>query len=145
MDAIVPCNVLADVGCDHGYVGAEALNRGLARQVIFVDISDNCLQKARSNCPAGFKHNASFLCQDGLGSVVCDTAVISGMGGLEILSILNSAKRLPSAIVLQPMRNIVDVRKYLLKHYSLTLDATVYDGKFYSVLVGVRTEGAGND
>lgn len=138
VDSIPRCAVLADVGCDHGYVGIEALKRGVADEVIFCDISSACLDKARTNCPAGLKARASFICQDGLGETDCDVAVICGMGGLEILSVLNNAKRLPEAIVLQPMRNIVDTRLFVAEHYTLTSDVTVYDGKFYSVMVGER-------
>lgn len=136
VDAIPQCGVLADVGCDHGYVGIEALKRGTARQVVFADISSACLQKARKNCPTAFDGAASFVCQDGLGEICADVAVICGMGGLEILSILNNAKQLPKAVVLQPMRNIVDARLFVAEHYSITLDVTVFDGKFYSVIVG---------
>ena len=39
--SVIPCSdTLADVGCDHGYVGIEALKRGLANRVVFVDVSD---------------------------------------------------------------------------------------------------------
>lgn len=136
VNAIPKCNVLADVGCDHGYVGIEALIRGVASEVVFADISAICLQKARTNCPAGLERRTSFVCQDGIGKIRCDVAVICGMGGLEILSILNNAKQLPQAVVLQPMRNIVDTRKYVAEHYTITLDTIIYDGKFYSVIVG---------
>lgn len=136
VEAIPECDVLSDVGCDHGYVGIEALKRGRARQVVFADISPACLQKARSNCPTAFKDVTSFVCQDGLGQIACDVALICGMGGLEILSILKGARQLPKAVVLQPMRNIVDTRIFVAEHYDLTLDVTVYDGKFYSVMVG---------
>lgn len=136
IDAIPRCNVLADVGCDHGYVGIEALKRGVAQAVVFSDISSACLDKARTNCPAALYSRATFVCRDGLGDTVCDAAAICGMGGLEILSILKGAKRLPGAVVLQPMRNIVDVRNYVADNYQITLDVTVSDGKFYTVIAG---------
>lgn len=138
VDVIPNCDVLADVGCDHGYVGIEALKRGVAGQVVFTDISSACLTKARLNCPTPLQEQATFVCQDGLGAIECNTAVICGMGGLEILSILNAASSLPKTIVLQPMRNIVDVRKYVSEHYIITHDVTVYDGKFYAIMVGER-------
>lgn len=136
LDSIPRCNVLADVGCDHGYVGIEALKRGVANNVVFADISAECLNKARRNCPTGLNECASFVCQDGLKQIRCDVAVICGMGGLEILSILNGAEKLPNAVVLQPMRNVVDVRKYVAERYTVTRDVTVYDGKFYSIIRG---------
>ena len=136
VEAIPQCGTLADVGCDHGYIGIEALQRHLACKVVFVDISPACLQKARTNCPTALRGQAEFVCQDGLGQIECDTAVICGMGGLEILSILNSCQRLPNTVVLQPMRNIVDTRNFVAQHYTITLDKTIADGKYYTVIVG---------
>lgn len=134
--AIPECGVLADVGCDHGYVGIRALEKGVARKVIFTDISLECLKKAERNCPAALKDRAEFVCRNGLGDIRADTAAICGMGGLEIISILQGAKCLPNDVVLQPMRNIADVRKYIAEHYTITLDVTICDGKYYSIIVG---------
>ncbi len=135
VDCLPHCSTLADVGCDHGYVGIQALERGVARQVIFVDISQECLNKAAENCPAAFKSNASFVCRNGLGNIRADTAAICGMGGLEIISILDGADTLPKTLVLQPMRNVSEVRTRLIKDYKITLDEKIYDGKFYDVIV----------
>ena len=96
VSALPHCNTLADVGCDHGYVGVEALARGIAKRVIFVDVSAPSLQKARQNCPTELLPCADFVCCDGLGSIVADTAIIAGMGGLETISILTNAKHLPA-------------------------------------------------
>ena len=137
--SVIPeCDVLADVGCDHGYVGIEALKRGVARRVIFADLSDVCLNKARQNCPDDLKSRSSFVCQDGLGNLTADVAAICGMGGLEIISILNAAKSLPNTLVLQPMRNVVDVRKSIIGQYDIALDEKIFDGKFYDIIVAVK-------
>ena len=134
--SLVPSvNTLADGGCDHGYVGIEALKLGRARRVVFVDISQPSLEKARENCPEGLKTQAEFVCRDGLGNVEVDCAVIAGMGGLEIISILEGATALPDKLVLQPMRNQRDVRKYLQSNYELILDEKFFDGKYYDVIV----------
>lgn len=139
VNRIPKCGVLADVGCDHGYVGTEALKRDVADRVLFVDISPACLQKARTNCPADLKTRAEFVCRDGLGDLECDAALICGMGGLEILSVLKGAARLPETVVLQPMRNVTDVRVFVAEHYEITLDVTVSDGKFYSIIAARNT------
>lgn len=129
------CNVLCDVGCDHGYVGIQALNSGAVKRVVFVDISSACLNKARLNCDKRLIRQAEFVCQDGLGNIECDCAVIAGMGGLEIISVLDGAKTLPQHLVLQPMRNVADVRKTLCKNYKIQKDFKFYDGKFYDLIV----------
>ena len=135
------CATLADVGCDHGYVGIEALERGIAKCVIFVDVSAPSLDKARINCPKEYLPHAKFVCCDGLGDIVCDTAIIAGMGGLETISILNNAQHLPTKLVLQPMRNQKDVRSYLIAHgYDIITDEKFHDYKFYDVIVATRCD-----
>lgn len=48
--SLIPqCDSLADVGCDHGYIGAEALASGIAKVVQFCDISEASLNKARKS------------------------------------------------------------------------------------------------
>lgn len=135
------CRVLADVGCDHGYVGIEALKRGLAGRAVFVDISNECLAKAHRNCPKGLIERCEFVCQDGIGQIKADAAAICGMGGLEIISILDNAETLPDALVLQPMRNARDVREKLSACYDVTSDEKIWDGKFYDVITAVKREG----
>ena len=129
------CGVLADVGCDHGYVGLAALERNIAQRVIFVDVSAPSLAKARRNCPESLKMRAEFVCRDGLGDLEVDCAVIAGMGGLEIISVLQGAKTLPNCLVLQPMRNQRDVRIWLSKQYEIVSDRLFFDGKFYDLIV----------
>lgn len=134
--SVVPrCNTLADVGCDHGYVGIAVLQSNLAQNVCFVDVSRPSLDKARLNCPDSLRKMASFVCQDGLKELTVDCAVVAGMGGLEIISILQNAKHLPQYLVLQPMRNQRDVRSYLVTNYQIVSDEKFFDGKFYDLIV----------
>lgn len=134
LSALPHCNTLCDVGCDHGYVGIAALQNDVARRVIFVDISADCLNKARNNCPQGLQTRASFVVRDGIGDIEADAAVIAGMGGLEIISILQGAKTLPNYLVLQPMRNQYDARKFLLQKYEIVRDYKFFDGKYYDLI-----------
>lgn len=134
--SVVPeCDTLADVGCDHGYVGITALARGIARQVVFCDISEPSLEKARQNCPEALKTRAQFVCRDGLGDISCNCAVIAGIGGLEIISVLQGAEVLPETLVLQPMRNQADVRQWLAERYKIVSDEKFSDGKYYDLIV----------
>lgn len=139
--ALPRCSVLADVGCDHGYIGTEALLRNIAQTVVFVDISAPSLQKARQNCPDELCRRAQFVCQDGLKDVLCDCAVIAGMGGLEIISVLKSARQLPQYLVLQPMRSQGDVRRCLTENYRISSDFKFFDGKFYDLIVAEKCLG----
>lgn len=134
--ALPKVDILADVGCDHGYVGAYALTNALARQVLFCDISEPSLNKARVLCQKlQLLDRAQFYCMDGLQDVRCDCAVIAGMGGLEIISVLSKAKHLPAKLVLQPMRNQKEVRQWLVNNgYGIVSDKMFYDGKFYDLI-----------
>ena len=139
--SLVPtCDVLADVGCDHGYVGIQALRMGTAQRVAFTDISQPSLDKAKRNCPQEFKKQVTFHCQDGLGALNVDCAIIAGMGGLEIISILQHAQYLPQKLVLQPMRNQRDVRLFLTQKYEIATDVKFFDGKFYDVMVAYKSD-----
>lgn len=137
--ALPSCDVLADIGCDHGYVGLGALQQGVAQKVVFVDISAPSLQKARQHCSAELLPRASFVCQNGIGKVQADCAVIAGMGGMEIISVLDGAEHLPKYLVLQPMRNQREVRQRILQDYEILTDEMFFDGKFYDLITAKRS------
>jgi tRNA A22 N-methylase len=58
------------------------------------------------------------------------------MGGQEIISILQKAKSLPQKLVLQPMKNVQDVRKLVIEQgYKVLVDKIFKSGKiFYNIL-----------
>lgn len=130
---IVPAKVIADVGCDHGRIAEYCANSGIAELVIASDISEKCLQKARSLL--GDKANVQFVCCDGL-AYKCDEAVISGMGGILISQILRSAKELPKTLIVSPHRDGALVRATLIElGYGIDRDIPIFDRcKFYSVI-----------
>ncbi len=133
---IPPCGVLADVGCDHGIIGCSAYALGKAREVVFIDISRQSLGKAEKlwrEAAAG-ENGAKFLCQNGLGSVEADCAVIAGMGGTEIAEILKKAAALPEKLVLQPMKNADKLRIFAQNYYKIETDYLFYDGKYYNLM-----------
>lgn len=138
--SLIPqCDSLADVGCDHGYIGAEALASGIAKVVQFCDISEASLNKARKECERRGLFEADFFCVNGLEGIETEVAVIAGMGGLEIIDIVNNADTLPEVLVLQPMKNAGEVRIALMDRYFIEKDFTVAEGRrFYTVMKLVR-------
>ncbi|MBR2498472.1 MAG: SAM-dependent methyltransferase [Clostridia bacterium] len=106
------CEVFADIGCDHGYMAKAMLDSGKCRKVIISDISEKCLDKARELLADYTEQGrVASVVSDGFEKVgKCDLALIAGMGGEEISSILKSAKELPNALVIQPMKNCDKVR-----------------------------------
>lgn len=134
---IEPCGVLADVGCDHGFVGVAALERGLAKKVVFSDVSAPSLDKAKRLCEAkGLSDKAEFVVCNGTEKIAnADCLVIAGMGGKETISILQGCKFAPHHVILQPMRNLPEVRAFVARGYEILSDRTIFDKKFYDLLL----------
>ena len=85
---------VADIGCDHGYLGIYLLTNGIASSVIAADINEGPLQSAMRNAHKfGVKQNMSFHLSDGVRDIPrdFDTLVCAGMGGDTMVHILESA------------------------------------------------------
>ena len=137
-----PCDTLADVGCDHGYCTLYALERGLCRRAVISDISRSSLHKAEELLSSYIAEGrVESVCCAGLSQIPrnCDQVLIAGMGGEEIVKILEGGF-LPQGLVLQPMKNTEKVRAFLLeKGYCLVRDFLFYDGpKHYDLLRAER-------
>ena len=135
--SLIPnCNVLADVGCDHGYLSKYALDKNLCNKVIISDISAKSLEKAVVLLKPYGDKVSSYVCNgftDFEGQA--DFAVIAGMGGEEICLILKGVKTLPNGLLLAPQKNNDKVRRLLIElGYKITRDFTFLDGKFYDVI-----------
>ena len=141
-DKIPKCTTFADIGCDHGYIALNMLTKGKCERVIVSDISEKCLKKAQDLLKTFIdKGVAKSVVSDGFERVdECDVALIAGMGGEEICSILDKAFRLPNTLVLQPMKNCDKVRVKALEHgYRFESDSVFYSaGKFYDLMVLVK-------
>ena len=101
------CECCADIGSDHGRLGAFLLQNGQCSRMCLTDISDASLQKARKLIALlGLDAKVDFYVGDGALALKkpVDAAVIAGMGGETIAHILeNSEDRLNGArILLQP-------------------------------------------
>ena len=140
--AIPVSKVLADVGCDHGYCARYALDKGLCEKVYITDISEKCLNKAKSLLKKEIERGRCIpLVGDGV-SVLPEpcTVLIAGMGGEEIVKILS--QKMPPAFVLQPMKNTEKLRRFLVESgCKISRDDTFEDGKFYDLIAGTGTGG----
>ena len=86
---------VADVGCDHGYLGMYLLANGLTDHVYALDVHKEPLKRARENAEAdGLSDRMDFILSDGLKGLAepcVETAVVLGMGGALIGNILEEA------------------------------------------------------
>ena len=134
-------SVIADIGCDHGYVTAELILSNKCDKVIATDISARSLNKAIVFCDSlNIKNYVSFREGDGFKVIFKNDkvkqAVIAGMGGMEIIKILEEKNNKLKNFVLQPMRDVVKLREYLINNrYKIVYDYLVFDdGIYYNVI-----------
>lgn len=140
------CECCADIGSDHGRLGAFLLQSGQCQRVVLTDISGASLSKARKLIALmDLEKRASFCVGDGALAIDCpvDAAVIAGMGGETIASIVEeSAGRLHGArLVLQPNVALASLRRRLNQcGWRIVDEDLVRDGRrIYPILM--TTEG----
>lgn len=129
---------VADVGCDHGYLGIYLIKEGLARHVIATDLRPKPLEKARANSQVhGVQDRMDCFVADGLAAVEpgsVDTIICAGMGGDNIAGILEAAPwvRNPAyTLILQPQTSGNDLRRWLGDNgFSILEERLVEDGGF---------------
>ncbi|MCM8899812.1 class I SAM-dependent methyltransferase [Caldicoprobacter algeriensis] len=135
---------IVDVGTDHGRLPVWLVKSGIAERAIVTDISAASLKKAEALIKThGLENIIEPRVGDGL-SVIhpgeADTVVMSGMGGLLIRDILESAPQVTASVktfVLQPMRSQSLLRKWLADNgYAIVDESLVREkDKFYEVIV----------
>ncbi len=141
---IVKADTVADVGCDHGYAAEFCAKNGIANRIIASDISAKCLEKAKKTLSG--VQNVEFIVCDGI-DYECDEAIIAGMGGILICSILKTAMsrgRLPETVVVMPHRDVESVRRLLTEYgYAIERDIIVKDrNQYYFAIRAEKKDGA---
>ena len=135
---------VADIGCDHGYLGIWLLTEGKASFVAASDLREKPLEKAVENSRLfGTADRMTFSVADGLADVdpgQVDTVVCAGMGGDNIAGILEAAPwvRDPKyTLILPPQTSGNDLRRYLGENvFAIEREELVKDGGFlYFTLV----------
>lgn len=136
-DFVRPGDRVADVGCDHGYLGIYLLSHGIARSVIASDINEMPLESARHNASKyGVADRMSFHLCSGVRHLPhnFDALVLAGMGADTIMSILNDAPWLRDEkyrMILQCQSKRSELRRYLHRHgYAILRETLAQDGKF---------------
>jgi len=137
----LPNAVIADIGADHGFLSKMLIDEGRASKVIATDISAPSLQKT-IDLVKQYNLEEKIECRvgDGLTPIEkneVDLAVIAGMGGFEIINILETSKGLGvKNFIFQPVQNTVDLRKYLVKNkFNIVKDFIICDkNKFYNTI-----------
>lgn len=139
---ICPGERVADIGCDHGYLGIHLLREGIAGSVIAADINEQPLQSAIYNGEKfGVRDKMAFYLSDGAKNIPhdFDVMVCAGMGADTMMSILDGAPWLRSEayrLILQCQSKTPALRQYLSeKGWRITEETVLRDGRFlYTVM-----------
>lgn len=139
---IAPGSRVADIGCDHGYLGIYLLTEGIATFVIASDVNEGPLQSAVKNAEKyGVTGKIAFYLSDGARNIPrdFDTMVCAGMGADTIVSILEASPWLKCntyKLVLQCQSKTPMLRQYLDQQgWMIRKETVLRDGRFlYTVM-----------
>ena len=139
---IRPKDAVADIGCDHGYLGIYLLKNSIAQRIIASDINEGPLQAARNNAKKyGVSERMTFHLGSGVESIPrdFDVMVCAGMGGDTMVSILDAAPWLKDSryrLILQCQSKTPLLRRYLSENgWHILEESVLKDGRFlYTVM-----------
>lgn len=142
---------VADIGCDHGYLGIYLLTNCIASSTIESDVAAQPLESARRNARKFHVDSAMTFClSDGAKDIPrdFDVLVCAGMGADTIMSILHHAPWLRDPryrLILQCQSKRPELRQWLYDAgYRISRETLAKDGKFvYSVMEVVYDPGHG--
>ena len=149
---IHPGDRVADVGCDHGYLGIHLLKNNIASFVYASDINEGPLGAAVFNAEKfGVRDKMQFYLSDGVKNIPreFDVMVCCGMGGDTMISILEASSWLKDSkyrLILQCQSKRPELRRYLSENgWRIQDEIVLRDGKFlYTVMEVVYGGGVGS-
>lgn len=133
-------DTICDIGCDHGYVIIDALNKYDIKHAIAADINEGPLNQAKKNAK-GLENKIDFILSNGFEKINqdFDCAIIAGMGGILIKEILEKGlnKIKGKRLILQPNSDRALLRKFLNDNNFKIVDekAISEQNKYYEIIV----------
>lgn len=134
-------DIVADIGCDHGYLLELAIKYKNIKKCYAVDNKIGPLNSAKKNLEK--YDNVSFVLSDGLIELDSDDincVVIAGMGGMLINKIFNDSKekfKNIQKIIVAPNKDVDKVRmNFTLNGFKITDETICFEGDiYYEILV----------
>lgn len=139
LDYIDKFDIVADIGADHGYLSLEMLNNGVS----FVQVVENKIEPLkRAQLTLKDYRNVKYSLSDGISDLheLINTVTICGMGGLNIVEILNnnlSTARSLKKIILQANSKLFELREFLNQNGFIILDEAIIEEKgcYYEIIL----------
>lgn len=143
-ELIEPCEVLMDVGSDHGFLPLYLLLNKKIKHAIIGEINQGPLEQAKKNFRDYADLSVSYLLSDGLkqNNQKLDAVVIAGMGyeTIEhiILQDIEQFKSI-SQILIQSNTKNDQLRQFLNdNHFSIIDESIVKDRKYFYPVIKVK-------
>lgn len=143
VNLIDKCEIIADIGTDHGYVPIDVIKKNICNRAIASDINKGPVEKAKINVSMeGMKDKIECRLGSGLTTLKVGEVqgvVIAGMGGNLIRDIIlqgyNVFKKLDFAI-LQPTQNPEVLRKFIFEKglEIIKEDLCIDEGIYYEII-----------
>lgn len=146
---VTPGSVVADVGCDHGYVSIYLVESQTIPKAIAMDVNRGPLEKAKEHIAThALSDYIDTRLSDGIAALSpgeADCLLCAGMGGRLIQRILTEGRDKLTSIqelILQPQSEIRQVRRFLRESGYIIVAENIIaeDGKFYPVMKAVRSQ-----
>lgn len=147
-ELVKPCDTLADVGTDHGYIPIYLRDCKKIKYAIAMDINKGPLLHASEHIKQyHMTESIETRLSDGLLALKpgeADVIVIAGMGGSLMMRILSQGREtacMAKSLVLQPQSELMAFREFLYKNgYQITAEDMVFeDGKYYPMMAAKYT------
>lgn len=134
---------IADIGCDHGYTAIALFEAGKAEKLFACDIGKEPLEMAKKNVRfKGLEDKISCRLGNGLEALEkgeCKHLLLSGMGGMLMIQILEKRIEEFETILLSPQSDYEKVRRFLYPYMELVEDCYVKEkNKFYRILLAKK-------
>lgn len=134
---------IADIGCDHGYTAIALYEAGKAEKLFACDIGKEPLEMAKKNVRfRGLEDKISCRLGNGLEALEkgeCKHLLLSGMGGMLMIQILERRIEEFETILLSPQSDYEKVRRFLYPYMELMEDCYVKEkNKFYRILLAKK-------
>lgn len=139
-EMITPGSIVADIGCDHGFLSVYLVQQGISPHVIAADVRKGPLEGAKLHiAQAGLESYIETRLSDGVKALLpgeAQTMVCAGMGGRLMQQILTDCPDTVAAfreLILQPQSELYEFRKFLRRQGWTVLDEKIVweDGKYY--------------